>query len=128
MLMNVRNNQESVTTTASTLGGHFAAAVNQASLSTKTTGRQIALKQRFTMPVGGHHLLQVTWSRFILSGNLPPALCPYIMPVVIEVVCKLKCNISLNCTIMMPQLGVTPFTIVMRRLGDTHVHLMRCDD
>lgn len=43
-LMNVPNNQESVTTTATTLGGHFAAAADQATLSTKTTGKRIAVK------------------------------------------------------------------------------------
>lgn len=47
-LMNVPNNQESVTTTATTLGGHFAAAADQATLSTKTTGERISSKAAFT--------------------------------------------------------------------------------
>lgn len=71
-LMNVPNNQESVTTTATTLGGHFAAAADQATLSTKTTGKQIAVKPRLLNAISwrvGNLLPRVTWSRFYLPGN-----------------------------------------------------------
>lgn len=69
-LMNVPNNQESVTTTATTLGGHFAAAADQATLSTKTTGKRIAVKPRLLDASWREgNLLRVTWGRFYLTDN-----------------------------------------------------------